>query len=63
MTDIAGNNPLGMKSIFEVTAQGKAEEYKKRIFKMDWVFCEWYEKLFLILLVAWTVYSIWRIIL
>lgn len=59
MTD--PSNPLGMKSLSEHNALNLAEDYKQRIFKMDWVFCEWYEKLFLVAMLVWSFYSAWRI--
>jgi len=60
---MAENQPMGIKSINQHNAMGIAEDYKNRIFSMDWVFCEWYEKLFLVALLFWGVYSAWRIFL
>lgn len=59
MTD--PSNPLGMKSISEYNALGLAEDYKKRIFKMDWVFSSVWDKLFLVVMLVWSCYSVWRI--
>ena len=41
-----------IKSIKEHTALGLAENYKKQVFKMDWVFSSWFDKLFLVVLLV-----------
>ena len=61
MGNVTPQNPLGMRSISDHNALGMAEDMKNKIFSMDWVFCEWYEKLFLVAMLVWSVYSVWRI--
>jgi hypothetical protein len=51
-------NPLGLKSISEYNALGMAEDYRKRIFSMDWVFNKFYEKIILVACFSWAVYSL-----
>jgi len=61
MAEITPQNPLGLSSITQHNAKGLAEDYKNRIFHMDWVFNKSYEKLFLVAMLFWSVYSLWRI--
>ena len=56
-----GDFDITRKSITEHNALGMAEDYKKRIFSMDWVFSSAFDKLFLVGLLVWSVYSAWRI--
>jgi len=58
---MAGYN-MGMKSVKEYTSMGFVENYKKIIFKMDWVFSSFFDKLFLIGLLIWSVWNLWRFI-
>jgi len=53
---------MGMKSVKEYTSMGFVENYKKIIFKMDWVFSSFFDKLFLIGLLIWSVWNLWRFI-
>jgi len=57
MSETENQNPLGMRSIKEVTTLGLAEDYRNRIFSMDWIFNKFYEKLILVVCFSWTVYS------
>ena len=61
MGNVTPQNPLGMRSISDHNALGMAEDMKNKIFKMDWVFSSAFDKLFLVALLFWGVYSAWRI--
>ena len=61
MGNITPNNPLGMRSIADHNALGMAEDMKNKIFSMDWVFSSAFDKLFLVAMLVWGVYAIWRI--
>ena len=52
----------GMKSIAEHNKKGMAEDMKSKIFEMDWVFSSWFDKLFLVAMLLWSAYSLWRMI-
>jgi len=54
--------PLGIKSITQANAIGLAEDYSNRIFSLDWVFCEWYEKIILVASFSFSVYSLFKYI-
>ena len=62
MGERISQNPFGMRSISEANALGVAEDMKKRIFTMDWVFNKWWEKIFLVICSSWTVYSLFKFI-
>lgn len=52
---------MEIKSIVESNKLGLAEDFKQKIFKMDWVFSSAFDKLFLVAMLVWCVYSIWRL--
>ena len=61
MGEITKTNPLGLRSIKEHNALKFADNYNKKFFQLDWVFDKTYEKLFLVAMLIWSLYSIWRI--
>lgn len=56
-------NPLNIKSLSEMNAVGIAEQLKLNLFKRDWIFDKPYEKIILVILVAWSFYNLWRLII
>ena len=54
-------NYLRRRSILTMNKMKLAEELKKRIFKMDWVFSGFIDKSVLVGMLVWSVYSAWRI--
>jgi len=63
MAEITQQNPLGMRSLSEHNALGLAEDLKNKIFQCDWVFASAFDKLFLVTMLCWSIYAIWRIFL
>lgn len=60
MAEITQQNPLGMRSIKSNLGKNMWENYKQNV-SLDWVFDKWYEKAFLIAMLIWSCYAIWRI--
>jgi len=60
MAEITPENPLGMRSLKDSLAKGMWENYKQNL-SLDWIFDKWYEKAFLVAMLCWSCYSIWRI--
>jgi len=56
-------NQFGMKSLKEsmsVPLGTTIGGYFKRIFTYDWIFGSWYEKLILLAMMTWSIYSLYK---
>ena len=63
MTDPTPSNPLGMRSLKEsmtVPIGQTVGDYFKRITTYDWVFGSWIEKLILLAMMVWSLYSLYK---
>lgn len=62
MAEVTRENPLGIRSIGDLTTKGVFERLKYAVFNCDWVFDKPYEKIILFLVFAWAGFSIIKLI-
>lgn len=61
MTETDPQNPLGLRNITDKSESQIIANFRNSL-TLDWVFDKWYEKAFLVILLLWSIYNLWKVI-